>query len=198
MTTLKLILCIVIVYSSCTLFGQREDTGVFLSLGLGVGYSTYGQHYFETRPGVGGSSITEFSGFRAVILNAKLGYMITDEIGLSAKYLLIPGATTVSPIASTWLGGNLSFDIPNSENYYVYLGAGQSQSKISDNRLSSSILYNVGFGIRMGEAIVEFEVYTGQMEEKNSLDPNPFEGVTFEIMPSISFSYVFAIGNTDD
>lgn len=193
MTKLKFILCLAVIYSSCSLFGQREDSGAFMSLGLGVGFSTFGQHYYEPRPGIGSSGKTEFSGFRAMILDAKLGYMIIDDIGISAKYRFLPGTTTISPIRSTWLGGNLSFDIPKSENYYVYLGAGYSKSTVYGNRLSNSILYNLGIGIRIGKTIVEFEVYTGEMEENNGLEPNPFEGVTFEFMPSLSFSYVFSL-----
>jgi len=49
-------------------------------LGLEVGFSSYEDHYYETRPGFGGFSITEFSGFKAVMLNTKIGYKISDNV----------------------------------------------------------------------------------------------------------------------
>lgn len=193
MTKTKLILCIAIFYASSPIFGQQEEKGPFVALGLGVGFSTFEDHYFETRPGAGGFSITEFSGFKAVMLNVKIGYKITDNIGIYAKNVFIPGTATISPIRSNWLGGNISFDIPTSDRYYMFIGAGRSTSAVSQRgiEINQSVLYNAGVGIKMNNTIIEFEIFAGAVDESSQLDPNPFAGVKHEVFPSLSFSYLF-------
>jgi hypothetical protein len=184
-------ICIISISS----IAQKDGQGVFAAIGLGVGYSTFGEHYYETREGTTGINITEFSGFRSVVLNARIGYQVSDRIGISAKYTLIPANSTVLPISSNWLGGNITYSFSESYNYYVILGAGTANYKAPQQvDLGKNVLYNVGFGLKMGKAIIEFECYTGSVNSINSLEPNPFVDINFEIMPVLSFSYLFAKG----
>ena len=116
---------------------------------------------------------------------------------LMAKYIFIPGTTTNFPISSNWLGVNLSFDISKSDRYYVFLGAGRAISNISRKGITikQSILYNVGVGIKMEKTIFEFEFFGGSVDEVNSVDPNPFVGVKYELMSSDLCSYLLKMNN---
>jgi len=193
----KLITCVTVaLLLTFNLAGQRTNKGLFASIGIGVGYSLFGENYYETRAASVGNNITEFSGFRSVILNSRIGYQITDKVGVSVKNVLFPSTSTVLPIGTNWLGGNVTLGLPNSDNHYFMLGVGKSKYKTRLGiHVNDTVLYNLGFGIILGNALFEIEVYTGKMKEVTDLEPNPFEDKTIEIMPSLTFSYLFSVGN---
>lgn len=194
------IICFLIFSTISTIsFSQFEEKGVLLGLGFGIGFSSYGGSYYIQREGPFGNSNREFSGFRAIVVDAKLGYKINEKIAVYGKMINSPSNTTISPYSATWLGGNVAVGLPGSDSFYVFGGAGRHSAKVTSPtiKLSKSILYNGGLGLRVGNSLIfDLNVFVGPMETENDLLPNPFVDVDKEFLMTLTFNYLIPIGGS--
>ena len=115
----------------------REDRlGLNWSIGFGIGYSSHASSYFLDD----GLRIKEFSGFRAVVLDTKIGWRFHESLAVFGTWKYSPGNATVSPYRSTYLGGGIAYHFGDSKQFSINGGLGKYQAKVGRNEAFGNCL----------------------------------------------------------
>lgn len=163
---------------------EEDYLGLNWSIGLGIGYSSHAAAYtFDD-----GLRIKEFSGFRAVALDTKVGWRFHKRVAIFGTWKYSPGNATISPFRSNYLGGGLVYYFGDSEQFAINGGLGEYQTKVGRNEgFGNGLLMNYGMMIKFTKKLgFELNVLSGKIKFD---DTNP----TISDSMELNFTAILAI-----
>lgn len=152
---------------------EEKYTGFKGSIGYGLGYSSHASSYFVDD----GFRVKEYSGFRTIVLDTKIGWNFHKRIGISGTWKYSPGNTTISPYRSNYLGGELAYFFGDFQQFSIHGGLGKYQAKVGrDELFGNGLLANYGAVIKAGNNFgIELNVLSGKIEfDDANLDSTEF------------------------
>ncbi|NNF36910.1 MAG: hypothetical protein HKN68_22600 [Saprospiraceae bacterium] len=150
----------------------QYDSGRITTIGFGAGDSGHAGSYmveedFRTK---------EFSGFRALVIEVKLGWNFWEMTSIYGVARVSPSNSIVSPYRSTYLGIGLSQALPFMKRIYAIGNYGSYRSSLGRGVHSGKgNLFNIGAGIMLDDNIF--------------MEINKTFGELTDIDPDLSISY---------
>ena len=132
--------------SASSKHNRREDgLGLNWSIGFGIGYSSHASSYsFDD-----GLRIKEFSGFRSIVMDTKIGWRFYERVAIFGTWKYSPNNAIISPYRSNYLGGGVSYYFGDSQQFSVHGGLGRYQAKVERNEVfGNGLLVNYGMILR--------------------------------------------------
>lgn len=164
---------------------EDDKRGLKFGLGYSAGYSSHAKSYVVTF-----LSVNDYSGFRIIVLDARLGWRFHQKIGVYGTWRFSPSNATISPYRSLYRGGYVAFYPTPSTNLSLHGGVGKYESKVSkEETAGDGLLVNIGMAVEIRDHFLfEINILTGSMDAGN-VDPNPFIDREFNF--TMGFAYVF-------
>lgn len=154
---------------------EDNPLGLNWSIGLGVGYSAHASSYSEDN----GLRVKEFSGFRAIVLDAKIGWSFFERIGIFGTWKYAPGNSIISPYRSNYLGGGLACYFGDLQQFSIHGGLGKYQTKVGRSEgFGNGLLVNYGTVIKLTDNFgFELNVLSGKvkLDDASSTIPDSME-----------------------
>ena len=166
---------------------KEDHRGLAMGSAIGFGFSTHASSYsINVFPG----QLREFSGFRMIVLDSRIGWGIHKNIVVYGTWKFAPANSPISPYQSHYLGGSLAYYLPNSSPLFFLGGLGKYWSRVAKDQMAGEgMLVNIGMGVKISNHVAcELTILTGKMEP-GDLDPNPFNPGEFNI--SFGMGYLF-------
>ncbi len=138
----------------------REDhRGLNWSIGYGLGHSSHASAYSIDRD----FDVKNFSGFRTIVLDSKIGIGLHENIVLFGTWKFSPGNSTISPYRSNYLGGALAYHF---YRFSIRGGLGTFKSKVDKNEIAGKgLLMDFGMLVHLSPNFgCELTVLSGKME----------------------------------
>lgn len=166
---------------------DREDRlGLNWSIGYGLGHSSHASSYAVDD----GFRTKQFSGFRTIVLDTKIGWGFHKNIVAFGTWKFSPGNTTISPYRSNFLGGGLSVYFGDLQQFAIHGGAGKYQAKISRNEVvGNGLLVNYGAVVKLSNNFgVEINVLSGKLEVDDA-NPTTFQSSEFNFTAGMVYLF---------
>ena len=153
------------------------------SIGFGLGHSSHAAAYSIER----NFNVKNFSGFRTIVLDSKIGIGFHENIVLFGTWKYAPGNSTISPYRSNYFGGALAYHF---YRFSIHGGLGTLQSKIDKNEIAGKgLLLDLGMLIQLSPNFgCELTVLSGEMEP-GTVPSYASESREFNF--TVGFAYVF-------
>lgn len=165
---------------------EANDLGLLLGVGYGIGYSHHADQY-ET---MDLADIKEFSGFRLINFDARLGWIFSQKWRAYLSWKLSPGITTISPYRSDYKGVCFAYFPEKSNKFSLHTGVGHYNSKVSKlEGTGEGFLADFGLAYQFSEqAHFELTVLTGKLDPGN-IEPNPFPNQEFNLCFEVAYYF---------
>lgn len=170
---------------------SKDDKGenplrLHWSLGLGIGHSSHASSYAVDD----GFRIKEFSGFRSIVLDTKIGLRFHEIIGAFGTWKFAPGNSIISPYRSNYLGGGLAIYFGYEKQFSIHGGLGSYQAKVDKNEiLGSGLLINYGAMIQLSNNFgFEFNILSGKIEA-DSATPFRIDSTEFNVVTGVAILF---------
>ena len=162
MRTLKFGLLLILMSIAHLCLSQYEP-GRIISIGFGSGNSEHAGTYFVEED----FRVNEYSGFRALIFEAKLGWNFWEMTSIYGVGRFAPANSIISPYRSTYLGVGVSQAFPFFKRLYAIGNYGKYRSRLKNGvRSGSGNLLNIGGGFRLDDNIfVELNKTYGDLND---------------------------------
>ena len=127
---------------------SQHESGRLTTLAFGTGVSSHAGSYtinevFRTK---------EFSGFRALIIESKLGWNFWETTSLYGVARLSLPNSIISPYRSIYFGFGLSQTIPGVNSMYLISNYGKYKSTLDEGvQAGKGNLLNLGVGLRVDD-----------------------------------------------
>lgn len=171
-----IILILLVVQASA--IGQDYDDdddeirkGITLGIGYGFGYSKHAGEYEESTD----YRTLQFSGLRAIVLESKIGWRISNRFEIYGNAQYTPSNTTISPYRSLFYGSSIAYYFKSHPKFSIHGGFGKYNSNIkgiggsgSGNLVSAALSWQAS-----GLIHFDIKLLAGKMN-KSALQPNPF------------------------
>ncbi len=142
------------------------EEGRLITLAFGTGVSDHAGSYtiredFRTK---------QFSGFRALIIEARLGWNFWETTNIYGMARISPSNSTISPYRSFNYGIGVAQAIPFFNRLYFMGDYGKYSSSLGDGiRAGSGNMYTLGIGLRIDDNLFfEGNVMRGNLSEIDS------------------------------
>ena len=164
---------------------ENDKRGLKFGLGYGAGHSSHADSYV-----VHLFSVREYSGFRIIVLDARLGWRFHQKVAVHGIWKFSPSNATISPYRSLYRGGYVAFYPTPSANLSIQGGVGKYESKVSkEETAGDGLLVNIGMAVEIRDHFLfEMNILTGSMNQGN-VDPDPFTDREFNF--TMGFAYLF-------
>lgn len=168
-------------------FDEDVHKGLTLGLGYGIGYSSHAASYKEQN-----INLDEFSGFRIIVFDAKIGWRFLNWLEIYGTAKLSPSNTTISPYSSRFIGSAFAIYFSKIPELSIYGGAGKYRSRIKgEDIIGRGTLTNFGLNWNTGSNfLIDMSILAGSINN-DFRDELPLSNSEFSI--SISAAYRFEI-----
>ncbi|MFK7981945.1 MAG: hypothetical protein AB8G86_18340 [Saprospiraceae bacterium] len=162
---------------------RANHRGLNWSIGFGLGQSSHASAYTINRD----FDVKNFSGFRAIVLDTKIGFGLHENIVLFGTWKYAPGNAIISPYRSNYFGGALAYHF---YRFSIHGGLGTYNAKLDKNEIAGKgLLMDLGLLIQLGPNFgCELTVLSGKMEP-GTVDAYLSEST--ELNFSLGLAYVF-------
>ena len=169
--------------------GQADRSGFNFGIGIGSGYSKHaGSYSVISDPAFG--IIEEYSGFRILAADMKIGWGITPRAGVFYTIKYSPPNTTISPYQSFYQGLIFSYSPKSQEKLIISAGAGINKARDKDDKLGQGTMANIAFGYEINpHFVLELNTIFGKME--NTPPPLASFSTSSEFAFFITINYLY-------
>ena len=162
-----------------------DKTGPLLTAQLGIGHSSYAATYFAYEQGL----LKEYSGFRTLITDVKLGWGISEHLLTYYEFRFSPATSTVSPYRFAYHGIAAAYAFSAVPDLYVTGGMGWNQGSVKDaGKLGTGLATSIGMAFEpVRFMIMELKCQFGKMNPPKDLVPSPYGNREFIFELSVGY-----------
>ncbi len=163
---MRTLILMVLFLCSAFLLNAQYESGRITTIGFGAGDSRHAGSYTVTED----FRTKTFSGFRALIIELKLGWNFKEMTSIYGVGRFSPPNSIISPYRSLYLGIGASQALPFYKNFYLIFNYGHYRSSLGDGvNVGRGGVLNLGAGMRLDDNIyMEINNTTGNLSD---IDP---------------------------